>query len=292
MILKFLDYCKSNCNFSVNTVKLYERTLTEFMWHMQANQIGGYSEITTDLINAYVKEEIAIGLNPRSVRTKLSVIKSFCKFLKGKGVLKENVGTYARSPRFTKPLPVVLNNEEVQKLLNRAWYNPNYKGLLLYSVCATLYYCGLRISEVINLKSKNIDFQRNIIRVLGKGSKWREVPISSKLLAILLDYQCARLSMRSTNSDCEYFFVEIDGTQMKTRSISERITYKLQQIAPNKRVSPHVLRHTIATDLLRNGAQLQTVQHLLGHASIATTQVYIGLTEQENNNDYLKALQL
>lgn len=289
MILKFFDFCKHNCNYSQCTINAYKHDLAKFILYLNSNGVAGYDQITTANINGFVAEEMKSGLNARSVSRELAAIKTFCKFLFSQGVLPQKVGCYARKPKFTKPLPVVLNQEEVKSLLDANAYIKSYLNIQLYACIATLYYCGLRISELINLKIKDVDFERNIIRVYGKGAKWREVPICANLSVILQDYLCIRLAKKSM---CDNFFIDKEGKQMHQRTISERITNRLKRVAPNKVVSPHVLRHTIATDLLRNGARLTTVQRLLGHTSIVTTQQYIGLTEQENNEDYLKAINL
>lgn len=289
MILKFFDYCKNNCNYSSATIYGYKHDLAKFILYLNNNGVAGYDKITTDNINGFIADEMKSGLNPRSVARELAAIKTFCKFLFARGVLDKRVGCYARKPKFVKPLPVVLNNDEVKALLDINNYIKSYLSIQLYSVIATLYYCGLRISEMINLKLRDVDFNRNIMRVYGKGAKWREVPICSNLSVILQDYLCLRMALKSTSDN---FFVDKDGASLNVRTMSDRITHRLKKVAPNKQVSPHVLRHTIATDLLRNGARLTTVQRLLGHTSIMTTQQYIGLTEQENNEDYLKAINL
>lgn len=280
-ITEFLNYLELDLNYSENTVASYGNALDKF-----ANYYNNCDllKLTSKRIEAYIKT--LNNLAPSTVSHTISALKSFYTYFQKRGVLETNPCETIKQPKLGNYLPTYLDNEEIEILLDIKVvtpYDARNKAIL-----ELMYATGLRISEVVNLEFNNLDFSSCIIRVMGKGSKERIVPINSYALTALEDYiQNYRpiLQKQTTNN---YLFLNNHGKIMSRQGIFKMIKTECLKKGINKNVGPHTIRHTFATHLLQNGANLRIIQELLGHSDISTTQIYTHLSNELLKKDYLE----
>ena len=223
--------------------------------------------------SAYLSEQ---NIKPSSIVRKNASIKGFFKYLRAKKRIKENPSLSIQTPKVPKKLPKVISNNEIETILKTKMTN------LEKAIFELLYSSGLRVSELINLEMKNLNLKNSLLKVLGKGSKERMVPIGSKAknaLKIYLEERDLMLKMADfKNPDTEKIFLNNKGKGISRQFVYNFIRREGEII--QKHISPHTIRHSFATELLENGADLRVVQELLGHSSIATTQLYTHLSKK------------
>lgn len=222
-------------------------------------------------------------LKPSSLRRKISAIRSFYKFLIREELIQIDPTQDLVFPKNEKKLPQVLTVEEIEKLIN-AIDNKTLKGKRDIAIIELLYSSGLRVSEIINLKVSDLDFENNYLKCFGKGSKERIVPFGELAKTYIIDYLKER---RKLKIDSELLFVNKRGEKLLRQQINNLLIKYSKKAKLKKRVHPHMLRHSFATHLLERGADLRSVQELLGHVDISTTQIYTHLTK-----DYLREIYL
>jgi tyrosine recombinase XerC len=278
-IEKFIRYLEIEKNYSQHTILNYKLDLGDF-----GNFLGGQELEKVDYLAlrkylAALKEK---NLSSRSVGRRLSALRSFFKFLTREGFLKTNPILTISSPKLDKHLPQFLTEDEAARLIESA-LPKDERGLRDRAILETFYSTGIRIGELAGLNIEDIDFIGCIIKVMGKGRKERIVPVGDKAAATVRDY----LDKRKKQS--EALFLNKNGKRITTRGI-RNIVGKYIRIAGIKQgVSPHTLRHSFATHLLNRGADLRSVQELLGHVNLSTTQVYTHLTTDRLKSVYDKA---
>jgi site-specific recombinase XerD len=224
-------------------------------------------------------------LGNRSVGRHLSSLRSFFKFLTREGLIKANPILILSSPKLDKHLPQFMTEDETAKLIESAFPkdNKDERGRRDRAILETFYSCGIRISELVGLNQQDIDFIGGIIKVFGKGKKERIVPIGEAALSSIRKY----LDLRSRQS--EAVFLNKNGRRITTRGVRDIVDKYIRLAGIRQGVSPHTLRHSFATHLLNRGADLRTVQELLGHANLSTTQIYTHLTTERLKSVYDKA---
>src|SRR3989338_3825475 len=221
-------------------------------------------------------------LRPRSLARKLSCLRSFFRFLQREGLVKKNPTTLLMTPKLDKKLPQFLTEDEMTKFIE----SPPLKkeaGKRDRAILETLYSTGMRVSELVGLNMDNVDFISNIVKVAGKGKKERLLPIGDKALKSLQDY----LKIRKHQSSA--IFLNKSGTRLTSRSICNITEKYIRQTGLREKISPHVLRHSFATHLLNRGADLRSVQELLGHVNLSTTQIYTHVTMDRLKEVYDKS---
>ena len=267
-IIDFEKFLKFERNYSENTVRAYSNDLNEFLDFLQASSVD-LLEVNNKDINLFI--HMLYKKNSKStVSRKITTLRSFYSFLVKKERLAYNPAKVIPLPKKEKKLPVFLTVDEVFNLLGAAGEN---SVLLLRdrAILELLYSSGLRVSEISNLKILDIELKQRLIRVFGKGSSERMVPFGSKAGEAILNYLEKRSGLKPSE---DYLFLNNRGTKLSTRSI-ERIVKKYALLSGiPKKISPHSLRHTFATHLLGGGADLRSIQELLGHRSLSTTQRY------------------
>ena len=279
LISKYLDYLKYERKLSDNTLNSYKENL--FVFNNELNN-KNLNNITSDDIKKFLKKE-----SDKSSKTKahyITVLNNFYTFLIKENIIKENPLETIKQPKIDKKLPDYLTIEEVDKLLNINLcdaYDYRNKAML-----ETLYGTGIRVSELINIKLSDIDFVECFIRINGKGSKERIVPFNDVCKNYLEKYINEYRNELLKNKDSEYVFINNLSSKISRQGffkILKRICLK-QGISKN--VSPHLLRHSFATHLLNNGADLRIIQELLGHSDLSTTQIYTEVLNEKLKNDY------
>ncbi len=276
---KFLSYLEIEKNYSPYTLLNYRLDLNEFFRVMAETPV---EKIDYFQLRKYLAALRAHEYRPRTLARKLSALRSLFRFLQREGHLKTNPAQLLTTPKLDKKLPNFLSETEAVSLLEVPSKDKE-AGLRDRAILETLYSTGLRVSELVGLDLEDIDFISNIVRVMGKGKKERLVPIGDQALNAIKDYVDRRKKKSST------VFLNKNGTRLTARSVCD-ITHKyIKMTSVNKNISPHVLRHSFATHLLNRGADLRSVQELLGHVNLSTTQIYTHVTTERLKSVYNKA---
>jgi len=285
LIEKFLRYLEIEKNASSHTVLNYKIDLAEFEKFLQDKPIEGVDYLALRKYLAHLKEH---NLNNRTISRKLSCLRSFYKFLFREGLIKSNPVLMLSSPKQDKVLPQFLTEEEVVKLIEA----PEKNTVLGSRDCAifeTLYSTGMRVSELVSLNIGSIDFIGSTVKVLGKGKKERLLPIGEKALDALKEYIAQRGLQKKQKKETSAMFLNKNNSRLSDRGVRKIVHKYILKLSLKSGVSPHTLRHSFATHLLNRGADLRSVQELLGHANLSTTQIYTHLTTDKLKAIYDKA---
>lgn len=281
-IEKFMLYLEVEKNYSKHTILNYRLDLKDF-----GRFLGNIALENIDYL--YLRKYLAVlkekNLGARSINRRLSSLRSFFKFLVREGYLKSNPILVLSSPKLKKHLPNFLSEEEVAKLIEAAFAKneKDERGLRDRAILEIFYSTGMRIAEVAGLDSGDIDFIGSVVKVMGKGRKERIVPIGDMAVGAIRKY----LEHRKRQS--EELFLNKSGRRISSRGIRNIVGKYIRLAGIKQGVSPHTLRHSFATHLLNRGADLRTVQELLGHANLSSTQIYTHLTTDRLKSVYDKA---
>lgn len=278
---EYEDYLKIDKQYSNNTVESYTNDLSKYISFLDKKNI---LKADRDDIVKFLNDERKKNKNEKTIIHDLTVIKNFYKFLEINGKIKDNPANYVDLPKAKKSLPQVLSVEEINMILDIPLtdkYSYRNKAML-----ELMYSSGLRISELVNLKIHDIDLKENIVRIMGKGSKERIVPIgeyATRYLELYInEYRGDLIKKQAT----DYLFLNNRGTNISRQAMFKMI----KQIALDKQIktkfSPHTLRHSFASHMLENGADLRSIQELLGHSDISTTQIYTHISNKVIKQNY------
>ena len=281
LISEFLHYLRIERGLAENTITSYRGDLSRFDQFLEAkgksiDRVGG-----TDIVD-FLAELRNKGLSPRSIARYMASLRMFFRFSVVENKLPSDPTLNLETPSFWKHLPTTLSFDEVEKLLRQP-FRKKPRGKRDTALLELLYATGVRVSELVNLKVDDLDLEGGFLHCLGKGEKERIVPIGSSALERLRDYL---LSARSTilgKNSSSYLFVTGRGTKLTRQWCWKLIKEYAEKAGIKREVTPHILRHSFATHLLVNGADLRSVQLMLGHSDISTTQIYTHITQ-----DYLR----
>ena len=283
----YLDYLSVEKGLSRNSIEAYSHDLIDFINFFEKKISKDIISITQGEMRTYISDLRKKNLSTKSIVRKLASIKGFFKFLQAKGDIEENPVLSIEPPKIWKKLPQTLSISEINSLLSHA-DTGTPQGLRDQAMLETLYGTGLRVSELIGLTINNINSEVGFLRCFGKGSKERIVPLGEVALNCLNAYLENGRPAFLKNSTSHYLFITRSGKNM-TRQGFWKIIKKYAKLAGiRKPVSPHTLRHSFASHLLEGGADLRSVQALLGHADISTTQIYTHLTTEKIREIYRK----
>lgn len=278
-ISQFEEYLENDLNYSDNTIKSYDNDLEKFI-----KFLGGKDILKIEIkdIEKYLN---TLGeLAPATVSHNISTLRTFYNYYLKLDKINSNPCDAIKQPKLGRHLPVYLTIEETEKLLDipiETPFDARNKALL-----ELMYATGLRISEAITLEFKNFDTEECIVRVIGKGSKERIVPINDYALKALNDYLENYRPLLVKNSMNNYLFLNNHGNLLTRQGVFKMIKMECLKKEITKNISPHTLRHTFATHLLENGADLRIIQELLGHSDISTTQIYTHITNETLHREY------
>lgn len=282
LIDKFLMHLETEKNYSLKTVDTYKFNLEIFSLFLKKEQIN-YKKITYLELRQYVIYLYNKNLSKKSISQHISTVKSFFNYLYNNNYINENYAALLSTPKISKKLPNFLYQNQIEELLSIK--NKDYKDIRDILILELIYSTGIRVSELVNIKIKDIDFNSKIIKVLGKGNKERIVLYGDICEKKLNEYlKKGRPIYNKYNQN--YLLLNKDGNKISTRSIEYIITNFIKKNKLNLSVTPHTLRHTFATHLLNNGADLTSVQELLGHASLNTTQIYTHVSDAHMRKIY------
>jgi len=278
LLLKYIDYLEFERKLSDNTINSYKNDLTTFDMYFNNDLVN----LTHKDISKYL--ESLDNLATRSIAHNLTVINSFYNFLVDDKYIKENPCNYISLPKIPQKLPNYLTEDEINKLLDIKLVTPyDYRNKAMLEL---LYATGLRISELCNLKITDIDLNNALIRVFGKGKKERIIPITDLVIKYLVIYIEEYRNEILKNKDSEFLFISNSQKQISRQAFFKFIKAQCKYCGIEKNVSPHVLRHSFATHMLKHGADLRIIQELLGHEDISTTQIYAHLVNEKLIDDY------
>jgi integrase/recombinase XerD len=273
IIRSFLDSLYIEKGLSKNTVSSYKNDISSFLSWLNKKQIN-YQQVSGKNINEFISNLFNSGLKSSSINRKISSIKHFYLFLSKKKIIKYSPADEIETPKQEKYLPISMSEDEVEKLLS----SPNSNRIIERrdkAMIEILYATGMRISELVNLKLTDVDFNRSVLKVFGKGSKERLVPYGEKAAEALDIYLRDR-----KRSDSKNVFLSNRGSQITRGAFWQRIKIYIKRENLKSSISPHTLRHAFATHLLNRGADLRSVQILLGHSDLSTTQIYTHIAKQ------------
>ncbi len=276
---KFFTYLEVEKNYSSHTILNYRVDLDEF-----SKFLGNISvkEVAYPDLRRFLAQLKGRNLKPRSLSRKLSSLRSFFKFLQREKVIQSNPAKLLVTPKLDKPLPHFMSEEESVQLIE-APKSGKFNSLRDKAIFEVLYSTGIRVSELVGLNQDDVDFIGNIIKVMGKGKKERIIPIGNQALNVLKEY------LDSRKVDNKFIFVNKGGTRLSDRSVRNIINKYILEQAMAQHVTPHMFRHSFATHLLNHGADLRSVQELLGHVNLSTTQIYTHLTTDKLKKVYDQA---
>ncbi len=282
---QYLNYLIVEKNYATNTILSYDNDLNLLLDYLEDSKLT-INEITKSDLKIYISGLYNIGFNSSTISHHISVIKSFFNFLCLKRILDNNPTILLSYPKKKKNLPKFLYQSEINELINSIDQNKLY-GKRNYALIILMYSTGLRVSELVNIKLKDIDIKERQILVLGKGNKYRYVLLNDICIAALVDYiNLERSNLLKTKEDLGFLFINNKSTQLTNRGVREVIKSLIKNTSILLDVSPHTLRHTFATHLLENGMDIKVVQELLGHENLATTQVYTHVTKENLKSVY------
>lgn len=274
LIEKFLDYLQLEKNYSSNTLSAYKRDLIQYNKFIIEN--NGNLEIENadyKIIRSWIVSMVNSNISNRSINRKVSSLKSFYKFLIKTDTIKSSP-LKAHSPlKQSKKIQVPFSQEEINSLLDGDFFTNDYKGVLQKSIIAFFYFTGVRRIELINIKESDISLESSTIKVMGKRSKERIIPILPKLKKSLKYYREIK-SKYNGNTSPEYLFISKNGKQLSEKFVYRTVNEYFKLVSPKIKKAPHVLRHSFATHLINEGADINSVKELLGHSSLSATQVY------------------
>jgi integrase/recombinase XerC len=295
---KFIDYIQYEKRYSPHTVSAYRTDLDQFYSFLKIQyNITDIRDVTHPMIRSWLVLLMQEKISPRSVNRKLTTLKSFYKFLLKEGLVSINPMRKIISPRTSKKLPSFVEKEKMAMLFEKINFGEGFPALRDRLILEILYATGMRLSELINLKEMDIDFHQSTLKVLGKRNKERLIPFSNKFADLLKTYLNGKKSYLENaefpkppgTPDDLWLLVTDNGKKAYPRFIYRTVTKYLSQVTTLQKISPHVLRHTFATHLLNNGAELNAVKELLGHANLSATQVYTHNTIEKLKTIYKQA---
>lgn len=289
VIQSFLDYLKFEKRYSPHTLISYEHDLASFFAFLSLNYGDiPLADITHGYIRSWLAEMKGNNITSRSINRKISSLRSFFKYHLKRGAITILPTAQVTAPRISKRLPVFIKESETTELIMALQQSSDdWKSLNAAMLISLFYATGMRLSELIGLREKQVDRSRSQIRVWGKGNKERLIPVSGEILRSIQSYQEQKTKEFGESGD--FLLVTEKGKKMYPKYAWLLVNKYLGQASTLEKKSPHVLRHTFATHLVNNGADLNAVKELLGHASLAATQVYTHNTIEKLKNVHKKA---
>ena len=274
---QFINYLRVERGLADNTVQAYSRDLTRFFRFLETKKLSPL-RIHQDQINEYVGT-LGRDLSSRSVARNISVLRTFFRFLVSEDQIKESPARLLETPRFMLRLPGVLSKGEVERLITQP-DTSKPKGLRDRAMLELLYATGLRVSELIKLKISDINLEAGYLKTMGKGSRERVVPMGQKAIEAVKEYLSYRHHGMKKGASSPYLFLSSRGHPMTRQGFWKIIKKYAIQAHIRKGITPHSIRHSFASHLLEAGADLRSVQIMLGHADISTTQIYTHVTRE------------
>lgn len=290
-IQTFVNYLKFEKRYSVHTIRSYQDDLQQFFDYLE-NALSTSAPALSDIPAAFVRSWLASlkenKATAKTINRKISSLKSFFKYFMRTGQLEQTPMTNIVAPKIGKRLPVYVEQKDVYTLFEHVEFPDSWQGLTDKLLLAIFYHTGMRLSELVNLKESQVNSAGRSLKVLGKGNKERVIPVSEQLIAAINSYIQAKKTL-TDNADTTVLLVNDKGKKLYAKYVYLAVKKYLAVVTTIDKKSPHVLRHTFATHLTNNGADLNAVKELLGHSSLAATQIYTHNTIEKLKEVYQKA---
>ena len=287
----FLDHLRYEKRSSEHTVRAYEIDLRQFAEYME--QAFGYSslaEVDKPAIRTWILTLLEdSGISPRSVNRKLSTLRDFIRFEKQAGRLQHDPMSGIQGPKFREKLPEYVEIKDMDRLFVPELFEESFEGWRDRTMLELFYATGMRLSELLNIRKQDINFYENSVKVLGKRNKERVIPFGSKMRDLLtkyLEYYAENIAPENENF---YIFVAANGKKLYPKAVYRIVRKHLDMVTTIDKRSPHVIRHTFATHMLNRGADLNAIKEILGHSSLAATQVYTHNSMEQLKSIYKQA---
>ncbi|GBG94851.1 tyrosine recombinase XerD [Ligilactobacillus salitolerans] len=287
LIQDYLHYLTVERGLSANTVVSYQNDLTQFVKFLQKNDVNSFTVVERSDITNYLAEETAQKKANSSIIRSVTSLRRFFLYLSQEKVITNNPMTLIDTPKQQEHLPEVLSRQEVEQLLK----TPNVSqplGLRDRAILELMYATGLRVSEVINLHLADLHLTMGLIQTIGKGQKERLVPIGDTAAQWINSYLERSRPKLLKEKRSSFLFLNFHGNQLTRQGVWKNLKQQVRKAGITKNITPHTLRHSFATHILENGADLRIVQELLGHADISTTQIYTHLSKRRLSSIYEK----
>ena len=264
----FINYIKSEKRFSKHTITSYETDLNQFFNYIKAeSQITNPKDVSFKLIRNWISSLLENNLKSTSVNRKISSLKSYYKFLLVSNYVDTNPTLKLISPKSSKRLPVFVEKDNMDSLFDKDFFEDSYEGKRDKLIIELFYFTGMRLSELINIKTSDIDKVNSQIKVIGKRNKERLIPITFNTLKDLNEF----INFYEIEN---FLFADGNGKKLYSKKVYRIVNKYLTKISSIKKKSPHVLRHSFATHMLNNGADINAIKEILGHANLSATQIY------------------
>lgn len=285
LIDSFLNFLQFEKNYSEKTINSYRVDLIQLEEYIKNDSEElTLTEVDADIIRQWIIDLTKKGYTTSSVNRKLSSLRSFYKFLLLKQEIIKDPTRKINGPKKKKPLPIFLKEKEINKILEETNFKEGFIGIRDQMIIEMFYATGIRLSELIGLDNKDINFEDSLIKVKGKRNKERLIPFGDELKESMLRYISVRNETITVKS--EAFFIKENGERLYNALVERLVKRQLSKVVTLKKKSPHVLRHTFATAMLNNEANLNAIKEILGHTSLAATEVYTHTTFEELKNIY------
>ena len=281
---KFINYLSSEKRFSVHTITSYSNDVNQFFLFLSEEYkiTSELSEVNFQIVRSWIASLLEKGVTPRSVNRKISTLKTYFKFLIREGVIQESPMLKVVAPKSKKRLPLFVEEDQIESLLNGVEFDDGFIGERDKLIIELFYVTGVRLSELINIKISDLNFDNNLVKVLGKRNKERLIPLSTRIVKEL------QFFIEKYKID-NYLFTNLGGTKVYTKLVYRVVNKYIGKISSINKKSPHILRHTFATHMLNNGADINAIKELLGHANLSATQVYTHNTIEKLKSVYKQA---
>ena len=274
LIEKFIEYLQIEKKYSVNTLAAYKKDLTEFQLFINENYDKSVIEnVDYKIVRSWIVQLVNKNLSNRSINRKVSSLKSFFKFLVKTDTINSSPLIAHKPLKQSKKIQVPFSKDEIGTLLDSGLFKNDYKGVLQKTIISFFYFTGVRRIELINLKVSDINMNSSTIRIMGKKNKERIIPMLPRLKESINEYLKIK-SQEFNNKTSQNLFISKSGIQLSEKYVYRTVNEYFKLVSPKVKKAPHVLRHSFATHLINEGADINSVKELLGHSSLSATQVY------------------
>ncbi|MBL1146034.1 MAG: tyrosine-type recombinase/integrase [Bacteroidetes bacterium] len=284
----FLNFLKSERRYSNHTIIAYQNDLEQLELFAKSEfEIEDLRKVNFAILRSWMVALLESGISAKSINRKISTCKSFYTFLLRNNEIENLPTSKLSTPKVKKALPKFVKENEMENLFQNLTFPENYEGLRDFLIVEILYSSGMRLSELIGVKIEDINFEESTIKVLGKRNKERLIPIHLNLLSKIKTWLAFRSEINPVDSD--YFLLTDTGKKLYPKFVYRKVNYYLGQVTTLQKKSPHILRHTFATHMLNNGAELNTIKEILGHSNLSATQIYTHNSIEKLKNIYKQA---
>ena len=279
---KFLHYLKHEKRYSVHTLLSYSTDLKQFTNFLSSEfSVKSIRKVNFQLVRSWIAKLLNENISARSVNRKITTLKTYFRFLIKEDIINQSPMQKIISPKTSKRLPVFVEQVKMEQLLNEIDFGEGFLAQRDRLILELFYFTGIRLSELINLKNKDINYSDSTILVLGKRKKERLIPLTSDILS--------KIKKLNSSNKSKYLFTTDKGKQISTKQVYRLVNKYLSMVTTLGKKSPHILRHTFATHLLNNGADINAIKELLGHANLSATQIYTHNTIEKLKTVYKQA---